>query len=356
MNKYIPEKINAFKAYTPNTQMCKVVLDANESPFMPSQQVIEAYKQLVVDMDYNRYPDPMATEVVAAFAKVYDVPKSCVVASNGSDEIISVILSSFLQAGDTMLVATPDFSMYAFYGQLYDINVVSYASEVDFDIDFSELANRVQDTDAKLIIFSNPCNPTGRLYDKEQMLAFIEEVDALVVVDEAYADFAGGDVSLLAQTALLDNLIVLKTLSKAFGLAGIRLGFAVSNKEIIEALYKVKSPYNVNRLTQAFGKLVLEDAEQVKRNLNYIIAERDRVWPILHERLSAYGIRVYETNTNFILMDFGNKAEPVYKALLQKGTRIRFMPPYLRVTIGLREENDTFITQLFEILNDLEER
>lgn len=349
MNKYIPKKLEGFQEYKPNTQQVEILLDANESPWLPEEKTMREIEAALQTLKINRYPDPTAKEAVAAFGKVFSLQEKNIVAGNGSDELISILLSSFLSPADKLLVVTPDFSMYEFYASLYGVEVISYTKDAYFEIDFDEIAKVVMEEKINMVMFSNPCNPSGVLAEKEAALAFVDRVDALVVVDEAYIEFASVDASVLQEAAARENLIVLKTLSKAFGVAGIRLGFAVSNAEIIKALCKVKSPFNVNMVTQAIGRIVLENGRIVKERVAYLQKERDNMQAWLEGQAEKYGFTPYKSETNFILIHMGEKAAAVYEALLKRSIRIRFMPPYIRVTIGTAEENMALRKALNEI-------
>lgn len=247
----IPEKLKRLEIYEPVTEIYNVRLDANESfqnlPDDIRRDVLKAVEQV----EFNRYPDPFAVKLCEKFGRFFHVKPELLTAGNGSDELISLIVPNFLESGDTMLVALPDFSMYTFYAQMNNIRVEALQKAEDMVTSAADILERAKDKNARLLIFSNPCNPTSLKLSRDDIIKIIEGTDALVIVDEAYMDFAEGSV--LDVVEKYHNLIVLKTCSKALGLAAIRLGFAAACKELTDILHALKSPYNVNSLTQAVG-------------------------------------------------------------------------------------------------------
>ena len=242
------EKIKDLKPYDPIQGSYRVRLDANES-FLPlPQALVEEAKAAVERTAFNRYPDPAARELCQAFAACYGVKPEQVVAGNGSDELITVLFEAFLEKGDAFATVEPDFSMYAFNGHLHEARHVAIPKGKDLRLDVEAVAAACQREQVKLLIFSNPCNPTSLVCGREEMRKLIASLpDTLVVLDEAYMDFS--DQSLLGEVEDHPNLLVLRTCSKAFGMAALRLGFAVCGKTLAGALRAVKSPYNVNSLS-----------------------------------------------------------------------------------------------------------
>ena len=249
-------KIKNLTPYDPIEGSYRVRLDANEAFSAPNVEMMKKIQDAVNDVAFNRYPDPTASKLCELFAEYYGIDKENVTAGNGSDELISIIVGSFLQKGDKAVTLAPDFSMYGFYMGIYECENIVVQKE-NYRIDVDKVINTVRETSASMLIFSNPCNPTSILLDEKDVRKIIENVDALVVLDEAYMDFASG--SLINSVNEYDNLIVLRTCSKAVGMASIRLGFAVANKRITKALKSVKSPYNVNSVTQVIGEKIFSE-------------------------------------------------------------------------------------------------
>ncbi len=348
----IPEKVKKLEAYSPNLTPVPVRLDANESPFVPSKAVLDELAAAVYEIPFNRYPDPYASELISEFSKVFSVNGANVVAGNGSDELISLIVSGLLDVGDTVTVAMPDFSMYAFYSYLAGANEVRFEKTEKFEIDFTKLLASVKESGTKMVLFSNPCNPTGWCAKREDIVSFIESTDAIVVVDEAYMEFSPDSESVMDLVGKYDNLIVLKTMSKAFGSAALRLGFMIASEELILAVKKIKSPYNVNTVSQVFGKIILSHADEIaantkkiKENLSYMRCELEKV---TSEKIK----RILDTSANFVFMEMcsADEAKRIHAALMDKGVAVRCMGAYLRVTAGTAAECDVFLEKFKEVL------
>ena len=265
------EKIRDLKPYDPIQGSYRVRLDANES-FLPlPPAILEEAQALLSTIDFNRYPDPAAGELCAAFAACYGVSPELVVAGNGSDELITVLFEAFLQKGEAFATLEPDFSMYAFNGHLHEARHIPLQKGPDFRLDIDKLIETCHNEEVKLLIFSNPCNPTSLVCPREDLRRLITSLpNTLVVLDEAYMDFS--DQSMLPEVERFDNLIILRTCSKAFGMAALRLGFAVCQKPLADALRAVKSPYNVNSLSQAVGAAVLRHREELQAARKTILA------------------------------------------------------------------------------------
>ena len=268
------KKVRTLVPYQPIEGEFPIRLDANESCFdlnceksFPPEarplrkQTMERVRENLNAVSYNRYPDPFCTGLREAFSARFHVPVQQVTAGNGSDELISLICGCLLEKGARVVTAEPDFSMYRFYGSLFELENHPWPKAPDLSIDPAALAAFAKEKQAGALIFSNPCNPTSLTLPRQEVQRILQALpDTLVVVDEAYMEFSP-DESMLGLVGEYDNLIVLKTCSKALGLAGIRLGFAVSGEPVTRALQAVKSPYNVNALSQAVGKAVLESSQ-----------------------------------------------------------------------------------------------
>ena len=235
------DKIKDLKPYDPVTEDSRIHLDANES-FLPlPAPILEELAAAVPQVAFNRYPDPAAQELCQAFAQYYGVPVENVAAGNGSDELITVLFTGFLQKGDAFATLEPDFSMYAFNGYLQEARHVPILKGADYAIDVDRTIQTCRQEGVKLLIFSNPGNPTSIVCPRQEVRRLIQGLpDTLVVLDEAYMDFS--DQSLLPEFQDYDNLLLLRTCSKAFGMAGLRLGFAVGQKRLVDAIKGVKSP------------------------------------------------------------------------------------------------------------------
>ncbi len=339
------DKIKNLVPYEPITGKYKIRLDANESYISLDNEKIES----ALNQNFNRYPDPCAVKLCDSFARLYHLNPKHITAGNGSDELISLIVGAFFSHGDTLLTLSNDFSMYRFYGDVFGIQTEIFPKQSDLTIDVDGLIRYINENKIAGLVFSNPCNPTSLMLSREDVLKLVTSVNALVVVDEAYMDFA--DQSILDICHSFDNVIVLKTCSKAIGMAAIRLGFAIANETITKALRAVKSPYNVNTVSQSIGEIVLSDQAYVKVCTKEIIENRDDLYQkivALNEQKKAFEI-IYKPSTNFIFIKT-SRAKEIFEKLLDCSIAIRFMGEYLRISTGSKQENEALIQVLEEIL------
>ena len=349
MGYRLDEKIRDLRPYDPIRGEYPIRLDANESFLKPPAELLSKIGDAVAGVSFNRYPDPFARELCESFADYYGAGAENVTAGNGSDELISVIENAFVMKGEPVLTLSPDFSMYRFYGSLDETNCVEYRKKPDFSVDIGELIELAGKSDARLLVFSNPCNPTGRGIGREELRRLIHSVGALVVVDEAYMDF--WDQSLLGEVNEYDNLVVLRTLSKAFGMASIRLGFAAANPALTAALRAVKSPYNVNACTQKIGTVLLREHTWARSCVSEIKASQKELFTALRrlERSNPEQMTVCDSVTNFTLVRFSDCGR-IFEELLKAGIVVRNFGGYLRITAGAPKENAELIRRLEAIL------
>lgn len=341
------DKIRNLVPYEPVSGNFKIRLDANESCFNLPDDMMRKIKEKIASVDFNRYPDPMAAGVCDAFADYYGIDADNVTAGNGSDELISIIMQAFMMKGETLLTIEPDFSMYSFYGALSEVNCCAVKKNDDYTVNIDSVIDAVNAKKARAVIFSNPCNPTSLGVQREDIIRLISSVDSLVILDEAYMDF--WEESLLDRVNDFDNLIILRTASKAVGAAAIRLGFAVSNKVNTKAFRAVKSPYNVNTMTQEIGTLIYSDTKYLKNVRKTIVTLRKSLYNDLKALACQYPDKLSMVNgcCNFIYIK-SNVSEDVFKYLLSHGVAIRFMGEYLRISTGTQQENSELIQLLKE--------
>ena len=336
-------KVRDLEPYEPIKGTYRIRLDANESFYNMPDEIKQEIKDIIDTMPFNRYPDSTAAKPIKAFAEYYGISPENVTATNGSDEMLYILASAMLERNSVVVVAEPDFSMYRFYSALSENTVIGYQKTADLQIDVDELIKTVNENNADMVIFSNPCNPTGQGITAENARKLIKSVKALVVLDEAYMDF--WNESILKEAAEYDNLIVLKTASKAIGSAASRLGFAVANAKITRALQAVKSPYNVNTLTQEIGTVIYKHKELLNKRCAEIIKNTKDLYEGLLQLKKQYDmpLEIYKPCTNFVFMkaDFARK---LYEYLLENGIAVRyFKPDYLRITAGSTDENREFL-------------
>ena len=310
-----------------------VFLDANENPY---------------NVPFNRYPDPLQGEVKQRLAKIKGVPEERIFLGNGSDEAIDLVYRCFCEPQkDNVVAICPTYGMYEVCA---DINNVEYR-QVMLDEHFQVTAEKLlaaTDSNTKVIWICSPNNPTGNNIYREEIMKVIEQFDGLVIVDEAYIDFSS-EKTMLQQLASHPNLIVLHTMSKAWGSAAIRLGMAFAQKDIIDIFNKVKYPYNVNLLTQEQAIKRLNDKISVEKWVNMLLLERGRLMQAFAELPICE--KVYPTDANFFLAKMTD-AQKIYDYLVNKGiivrnrTRITLCNNCLRVTIGTKDENGELLGAL----------
>ena len=338
----LTEKLRNLTPYDPITGKYKIRLDANESFLKLSDEEVKA---AMTGLDLNRYPDPCATEVIRAYADVYGINPALITAGNGSDELISIITACFLEKGDKVLCFTPDFSMYSFYPYLYELDVEVMKKNEDLTIDVDSAIEYANAKNVKCIMFSNPCNPTSVGLEKAEVIRLIKGVKALVVLDEAYMDFWGQENSLLKEIEQYDNVIILKTCSKALSMAGLRLGFAIGSPDITRAMRAAKSPYNVNSLTQALAAYALKDKTAVMGRIDAIKRSIKELYAEVTALNLPYVEKIYKPVTNFLFIKT-DKAKEIYEFMLANSIAIRFMGEYIRITCGTEEENKAVVEVL----------
>lgn len=339
------DKIKDLKPYDPVEGGYRIHLDANES-FLPlPETILQELGEKLPQVQFNRYPDPAAREVCQAFADFYGVPVENVVAGNGSDELITVLFTGFLQRGETFATVEPDFSMYAFNGYLQEAHHVAVPKREDYSLDIDKLIETCQNEKVKLLVFSNPGNPTSVVCPREEIRRLVRGVDALVVLDEAYMDFS--DQSLLPEFQKYDNLLILRTCSKAFGMAGLRLGFAVGQKALIDAVKAVKSPYNVNTLSQTLGAIVLRHPQALKEATEKILRSRQELLSGLEALGKEFPGRfcLLPCATNFATMKLAD-GEQLFQYLGQRGIAIRYTGGLVRITCGTTGENREVLKEI----------
>ncbi len=347
-----PEKLTKLKAYDPITGTYAVRLDANESYFDLPGVLKAKLADKLEQIDLNRYPDPLATEVIEAFAAYYGISAECVTAGNGSDEIITLLLNCFLEKGATLVTVSPDFSMYAFYAGLAELKVEIVQKQENLQLDMDVLIAACQKADA--VVFSNPCNPTSLGIPRSEIIRLIEEApDCLIIVDEAYMDF--WDESVLDLVTKYENLIVLRTCSKAIGLAAARMGFAVMDPYKTGLLRAAKSPYNCDAISQTVCAAVLRETSLLQHCRDEIIVQTQRLYTALTELARRYPElleTVYAPRTNFVYIKTAY-AHEIYESLLHAGIAVRCFPGGLRICAGTRREHTLLLTELENILQPL---
>ena len=315
----------------------QIFLDANENSFGSP-----------LAKNYNRYPDPLQTEIKNKIAKQQNVSPQQIFIGNGSDEAIDLLFRIFCEPKkDNVLICPPTYGMYEVSAEINDVKIRRANLTQDFQLDFQAIEKTVDDN-TKLIFICSPNNPTGNSFARKEILNLAKSFDKIVVVDEAYIHFSS-EKSLVDEIETYPNLVVLQTFSKAWGLAGLRVGLAFANVEIISLFNKVKPPYNVSEIAQEAILEAFENFIKIKKNISQIISEREKLIENLREFFFVE--RIYPTDANFVLVKT-NDANKVYSFLLDEKIVVRnrnnveLCAGCLRITIGTPDENKSLINSL----------
>ena len=310
-----------------------VFLDANENPY---------------NGPYNRYPDPLQRELKQMLKKVKGVPDEMIFLGNGSDEAIDLAYRVFCNPGrDNVVAIAPTYGMYQVCADINDVEYRQVLLDENFDFKAADLLAAC-DKHTKIIWLCSPNNPTGNSLNRDEILKVVEGFEGIVIVDEAYIDFSQ-QMSMRQELPAHPNLIILQTMSKAWGSAAIRLGMAFASKDIITIYNKVKYPYNVNQLTQEQALTMLKDPFEVDKWVKILMAERSRLMQAFMELPICE--KIYKTDANFFLAKVTD-ANAIYNYLVDKGVivrnrnKVQLCQNCLRITIGNRTENNELIGAL----------
>jgi len=332
--KWVRPQINNLQPYVPGKQVSGTVvkLNANENPYPPSPCAFSALKD--IDSDSLRlYPDAISVKLRNTVAEILGVSAEQTIIGNGSDDVLTMIIRTFLDAGDSIAVVDPTYTLYETLAEIQGAKTEIYPLNDDYSIPDSFFQ-----TESKVIFLPNPNAQTGTLFPLEQIERLCGNDKSIVVIDEAYADFA--EVSSIPLLKKYENLIVLRTVSKSYSLAGVRVGFGISNPGIISALMKVKDSYNVNSISQLIATEVLFDRKHFNRNIGKILETRN--W--FTRSLLDFGWKITPSAANFILVEPVNESpELIMKRLESAGFLIRYfntprLKNKLRISIGTDEQ------------------
>lgn len=335
--------------YDPKYIPADIMNSANENPRDVEEAVKREINSAVRNVSLNRYPDPLGNALRDMIAEANGLDRNQVLLGNGGDELLFNIALAYGGPGRKFLNMPPTFSVYVNNAQLTNTEVVNIPRREDFSIDEEAVLARVAEGDIDYIIVTSPNNPTGLLAPDDFVLRLLDATDALVMVDEAYFEFSR--TTLRPYLAMHENLVILRTFSKAFSLAGVRLGYLLGNESVIREFMKVRQPYSVDAVSQAIGRVVYANRMKFEPRIEEIIAERKRLLDGLSE---TPGVTAYPSDSNYILFKL-DRADEVWQKLFDRGILIRdfshakYLENCLRVSIGTPEENDAFLTALREI-------
>lgn len=336
-NSIIRQSIKNLKPYSSARDEFKgqadIFLDANENPF-PS--------------GYNRYPDPLQMKVKEKLAVIKNLSPSNMFLGNGSDEAIDLLIRAFCEPyNDAILITDPTYGMYAVCADVNAVNINRVTLTTDYDLDVTSIEKAI-DKNVKIIFLCSPNNPSGNLLDRSKIIDVVSSFNGLVVIDEAYIDFSK-EPSFIQELDHYPNLVILQTFSKAWGLAGLRLGMCFASQEIISTLNKIKYPYNVNIQTQELALIAMENITQKNEWVNDILEQRKVLSSLLNELRIVK--KVYPSDANFLLVKVDD-APGTYKYLMEKGIIVRDRSKIvlcnncLRITVGTEVENMKLIEAL----------
>ena len=341
----IRSKLKNFQAYSSARSLYQkgVFMDANENSLGS-----------VISTEYNsklnRYPDPYSRDLRMALGKFLNLSDKNIFAGNGSDEIIDLLIRLFVEQDEEIIIMEPSYGMYKVAAEVACVSVKSLLLKPDFTIDIPDLLSQVSPK-SKIIFLCSPNNPTGTLIKSEEVENICRNFKGIVVVDEAYVEFASKP-SLATMAPTSENLVVLRTFSKAWGLAGIRVGYAIASEMVIEYLDKIKLPYNLNRISSALAIEALDESEKMLELRATILKEREK----LTSNLIDLGFKVFPSEANFLLVNYPNASEIAKTLALDYGIIIRdfgskpLLKDCVRISVGSPEQNDLLIKSLTKIL------
>jgi histidinol-phosphate aminotransferase len=314
-----------------------VFLDANENAF--GSPLVQ---------QFNRYPDPMQYAVKMRLSEIKGVPARNIFIGNGSDEAIDILFRSFCNPGvDNVIIVPPTYGMYQVSANINDVEARKVLLTEEYQLNLEGIAEAI-DKNTKLIFICSPNNPTGNSINREDIETLLANFNGIVVVDEAYINFSR-QKTFIQELTEYANLVVMQTLSKAWGLAGLRVGMAFASEEIIEVMNRVKPPYNVNESSQQLALQALQNVQQVNEWIKETLAERDKL--VLTLKDLSFVLDIYPSDANFILVKTTD-AKGIYNFLVQHGIIIRdrskvdLCEGCLRITIGTPQENKLLIETL----------
>jgi histidinol-phosphate aminotransferase len=357
-------EIEALECYTPEKTIENVAkqyglspadivkLNFNENLYMPRAKLVALLKEVADECDVRLYPQEEEAKLREAIVEYLRLPQGCVAVGNSSDEVMDRITRLFLEKGDKAVTFAPTFSVFRYSVKYQGAEYVAVPLRKGFQLDV-EAMREAFTPEAKLLYLCSPNNPTGNQLERGEVEALIEEFPGIVMVDEAYGEYA--DYSVVPLISKYENLVVLRTFSKAFGLAGLRLGYAVANATLARAINKIPAPYAINTVTLTMGRKLLENVGVVREAVAALKTERGK---LINELNEIKGVEAFDSRANFMLFNTSKPYEDVYVNLLKRGVIIKKLGKILmyenclRATVGLPEMNTKFLNALREYLGD----
>ena len=338
-----PPEVLAQIAGIPESRIVK--LNGNENPYGPSPRVREALSEI----SFHIYPDPKQRAIRDALSTYTGFGAEYLIAGAGADEVLDLIFKLFVSPGDQVIDCDPTFAMYSFLTRVADAEILMVPRDDSYDIDVPKILDSIS-VNTKIIFISSPNNPTGNVVSESDVLELLG-TGLIIVVDEAYYEFSGETLSRLVQSN--HNLIVLRTLSKWAGLAGLRFGYGIMNPELVQHMIDIKSPYNINVAAEAGAIASLGDARNLLNNVKKIVEERHRLFNLL---TSIPALKPWPSHGNYILCQAeSGDVNEIYKGLAKRGVFVRMfsserLSDCFRVAIGKPAESDFFMEALKELI------
>lgn len=349
IDKLVSKKAQNIKSYKVESKVPGIMLDKNENPWYLDGAVRQNIIKRLENLELNRYPDNNCTELKEELSTYTGASTDSIIVGNGSDELIHMVFQTFLNPGDKIAVQSPTFSMYKIYADLCDADTAEYVLKDSFEPDPEGFLEFLKKENPKIAIICNPNNPTGKSFELPAIDKILKEFRGLLLLDEAYFEFSG--ITAAGLLPEYENLVILRTLSKAFGLAGLRVGYLLGNPALAGFIERVRPPFNVNSFSQAAAVEVLKNKDNAQKRIEEIKAEREK----LAERLNGLDkLECLESWANFVLVR-SERAGEIYRRLEEariyvKGFSAPALKNCLRVTVGSPRENDILFEAVKEVL------
>ena len=337
------QSVKELEPYVVNPVVCSIKLDANEGNKDLYKDLI---KKISSDFYLNTYPDDNYTELKKAIASYVKCDVKNISVGNGSSELLDLFVNAFVDTNELILSLDPTFSMYSLYAQIANSRYIGTGESNDFTIKVDDIIKSIKENNPKLTIICNPNNPTGAVIKKEDVLRIVKSTDNIVIADEAYMEFS--NESVVDEIENYDNLIVVKTMSKAFSMAGIRTGYLIAGEDIIKTIEKVRPPYNLNSISAFLATEALKEKDKMLEYVKTLKVERKKVY----NSLLDMGVKAYKSGANFVF--FKSDIKGLEEKLIKDDILIRKfggkLNNYYRVTIGSEKENKVFLESMKKLV------
>lgn len=337
------QSVKELQPYVVNPVVCSVKLDANEGNKDLFKDLI---KDIGDDFYLNLYPDDNYTQLKEAIVNYIGCKIENISVGNGSSELLDLCVKTFVDTNELILSLDPTFSMYSIYAKIVNSRYIGAGEGNDFTINVDDVIKSIEENDPKLTIICNPNNPTGTIIKRDDVLRIVKSTDNVVIVDEAYMEFS--NESVVDEIENYDNLIVVKTMSKAFSMAGIRTGYLIANEELVKTIEKVRPPYNLNSISALLATKALKQKDKMLSYVENLKVEREKIY----EKLIDMGVKAYKSGANFVF--FSSKVDNLAEKLIDNDVLIRKfggkLDNYYRVTVGSPKENEAFLDAMKKIV------